>query len=53
MRLWSRRGDIGRLSDRAIVAHTRRRLDMSEKPIELFVASYDNEFGAKQSLKDY
>ena len=26
---------------------------MSEKPIELFVASYDNEFGAKQSLKDF
>jgi uncharacterized membrane protein len=31
----------------------RRRLDMSDKPIQLFVASYDNEFGAKQSLKDY
>jgi uncharacterized membrane protein len=26
---------------------------MSDKPIQLFVASYDNEFGAKQSLKDY
>ena len=26
---------------------------MSDKPIQLFVATYDNEFGAKQSLKDY
>jgi uncharacterized membrane protein len=26
---------------------------MSDKPIQLFVASYDNEFGAKQSLRDY
>ena len=26
---------------------------MSDKPIQLFVASYDNEFGAKQSLKDF
>jgi uncharacterized membrane protein len=26
---------------------------MSDKPIQLFVASFDNEFGAKQSLKDF
>ena len=26
---------------------------MSEKPIQVFVASYDNEFGAKQSLQDF
>ena len=26
---------------------------MSDKPIQVFIASYDNEFGAKQSLKDF
>jgi uncharacterized membrane protein len=26
---------------------------MSEKPIQIFVASYDNEYGAKQSLHDF
>jgi uncharacterized membrane protein len=26
---------------------------MNDKPIQLFIASYDNEFGAKQSLKDF
>ena len=26
---------------------------MTDKPIQLFVASYDNEVGAKQSLKDF
>jgi uncharacterized membrane protein len=26
---------------------------MTDKPIQLFVASYDNEYGAKQSLKDF
>jgi uncharacterized membrane protein len=26
---------------------------MTEKPIQVFVASYDDEFGAKQSLKDF
>jgi uncharacterized membrane protein len=26
---------------------------MNDKPIQLFIASYDNEFGATQSLKDF
>jgi uncharacterized membrane protein len=34
-------------------AQVERRHDVSDHPVQLFVASYDNEVGAKQSLKDF
>jgi uncharacterized membrane protein len=34
-------------------AQTERRQIVSDNPVQLFVASYDNEVGAKQSLQDF